>query len=169
MQKKIQTCVDIIENSENREETSGESSEDCRMNPESDDTRNLIERYKKLLVLEIGSDEMVESALKNPSGWRGRAERIAQLEERLQRASAPKREPPTLIIDKRRTSELETTLKQMEDSIKRMEDEKLSLKSRIKSLEGSLKEARDDIQILIQREKINSRIPEVLRRFVLHN
>jgi len=167
--KKILTCVDIIEQSEeNREDTEVWPSV-REPQPLSKGDSGLLERYKKLLVLEIGSEELVESALTNPSGWRGRAERIAELEEKLQRLPVWKRDAPTLIVDRKRTTELESTLKQMENSIKHLEVERLSLKSRIKSLESSLKCAREDIQTLIQRERLNSQVPILLREFILNN
>lgn len=150
-------------------ETASRSQSCCDLyhNHNVEDAETILEGYMKLLVLEIGSEEMVQEAMHNPGGWRGRAERIAELEQQLQKIVTTKRDSPTLIVDKRKTAELELLVKQMQESLKRMETETLSLKSRIRSLESSLKEVREDNRVLVQREKVNGQIMEVLKQFIL--
>jgi hypothetical protein len=140
---------------------------DSYHNHNVEDVEKMLESYMKLLVLEIGSEEMVQEAMHNPGGWRGRAERIAELEQQLQKIATTKRDSPTLIVDKRKTTELELLVKQMQESLKQMETEKLSLKSRIRSLESALKDVREENQVLVQREKVNGQITEALKRFIL--
>ena len=131
------------------------------------DIDNQMSIYKKLLLLEIGSEELVNDALENPGGWRGRAERIAELEERLRTLTTNRHNSPTIIVDKKKTNELESQLKQMSASNALLEREKQSLRARIKSLESSLSQVREDLRVLTTREHLNSRIFSVLRGFLI--
>ncbi len=124
----------------------------------------------KVLTLEIGSEESVAEVLKNPRGWKGRAERIIELEEQVRRLSRNIDDvAPTIVVDKKRTHELENQLKTSQNIISVLEQERLSLKSRIRCLEDQVRATRDDIRVLQNREILNSRITVMLRKLLVPN
>jgi SMC interacting uncharacterized protein involved in chromosome segregation len=126
-----------------------------------------LKNCKKILQLEVGSEEDVANALKSPGNWKGRAERIAQLEQKLAFGRIGSGPSSNVVIDKKRTSELEVQVKDLEEKVSGLTRVKLALKSRNDALEASIKELRNDVCMLIDREKTSSRLIDCLREFLL--
>lgn len=174
MQEKKLCCVVIVERAKmiahaiGIEETNAqEQTIDSRPDVlNTQDTSQELSTYKKLLLLEIGSEELLNDALKNPGSWKGRAEQIAELQERLHKLTARRNDSLTIIVDRKKTNELEAQLAQMSSSNAQLEREKQSLRARIKSLESALSQMREDMRVLAERELLNSRIFSILRGFL---
>jgi len=126
--------------------------------------QNELKNCKKLLQLEIGSDEDVAKAFNSPGEWKGRAERIAQLEARIMNEKV--KLAPALVVDKKRTIELEAHVHELEAKISELTRSKLGLKSRNEVLETTVRQLREDVNLMIEREKTNSRLIDCLKEYL---
>ncbi len=122
-------------------------------------------KMKQILVREIGTIELVEEALThNSPGWIGRAQEIEELRKRVKQQSSNPVPPVAIVLDKKKTHELETSLNTLRAELAETDNARRALKARNHSLETMLMTAKCDIQQLLEKDQVNSDLVKELTK-----
>ena len=128
------------------------------------------DKMRSVLLRELGSESLVEQALKQKEGsWQGRAQEITDLKKRLKacmgapHSSAP---APSIVVDHKRTNELEALVKSQQDELAESSRTRLALKSRNDALEDLLAVRKNDLKVLMEKNDLNNKIISELRKCV---
>ena len=121
-------------------------------------------KMRKVLEREVGSTEGVAEALgvRHSDKWRGRAEEIADLKRKLKQASHV---VPTVsvVVDQRRTMELEETIDLLHAELNETRKLKMALKCRNESLESQLQRMKQDLKLLLEKDAVNDELIRELK------
>ena len=127
--------------------------------------RNRNEQMRAVLVRELGSGELVVDALKGKStGWKGRSEEVVELRKKLKQLTANNSHNVAIVVDNKRTNELEASMESLRSDLAEIEVVKKALRARNQLLESAVTATRADIKLLVEKDRLNSEIIIDMRR-----
>ena len=131
--------------------------------------QNEVARMHKILLEEVGSEEIVKQVLSGrgtSGGWKGRHDEICELRKKLRAAlqSNTLSQPVSIVVDHRKTAELESVIEKQQGEISEVTRQKLALKSRVDALESRLGEYKKDVKVLLEKNEVNNRLISQLNK-----
>ena len=120
-----------------------------------------------VLVRELGSEQLVVDALSDRTGdgWVGRADEISELKKRIRALqSASGNQSVSIVVDNRRTNELESIVEKQKLELAGIHKQKMALKARVDTLESRLCEYKNDVTLLLEKNDLNNQVIAQLQK-----